>query len=865
MSSPTKTPTKTTYDYDTAGLTESEDDKTQRSAGSNVTSRSSDSRTNTTVTGLSKNTSWAEVVAGNYGKVEENHCRVIYNHTRGFYKSRELICLKSNECRSTTGGSHKTKRSKNEVAGPGIYQLCYHNERLLGGLPGTNISSAELDAKREKAKTESTEVLNEIIERKQKRIDQEIKEGLKKNKTEISEEEKASIKKAFEDDSYKNWEDEDQQTNLDLLSLDDQLEIMNRLHVADIDFMKQRHAIRTQTTTEVKVKAENETSGNKKKEKAKKANSGDSKKKAKKQDKTEDDSSVEEDRKPKARTSSSSEKKRLYVIGKGHGGAVSIGFYLEKWDNIKFIVEGCSGTMFQKVKDEKEGFRVLREYLKTNRPSWLKRKRAHYPDLEDVRKAIKKAKTQKKKKKSYSFCSSSSSSESESSVHSDSSSNNEDSSDDDSSSDDPSSSSVSSSSDEESDESESSSSNSSSDSSHGRARKRSHKKKRAKHSKKRSKKSHKSKKNKKKKNKKAKKKPRFKLTSQMTKRSRTDESVGESRKLFGVSINNHRTLLEELAPSNAGSKGAKVIMEQIDDFTAFPRVQGKKSNSNTEEFRNLTEALTGTVQFWNGNNDNNYNDISRNVLGKISKEKTDDSFQNLATKLSKKHHSLLDAFKANIAAVLEFVYRITSDQSEYLAEQTLVFKIGQDTLNNYMSLLNYHVGLLNTWTWPQVQVLLKHHAENLWEIRNEFSTRDQVMCRLYTYLRDGAKKNWVSAEVLQEQLVRHRTREDPGGGNENRNGSSGGGTQGGDNGNGDDGSGTTNLGGGSNCSHCRTCCIHHGGKAKCPWKDLSKNKAVEGASEFIPKYVTEHMEAAVAALRERLANENNEQGGGAQQ
>ena len=92
--------------------------------------------------------------------------------------------------------------------------------------------------------------------------------------------------------------------------------------------------------------------------------------------------------------------------------------------------------------------------------------------------------------------------------------------------------------------------------------------------------------------------------------SRSDESVGEPKKLFGISINHHRNLVEKIAPDGASSQGAKILMETIDEFTAFPKVQGKKNNSNSEEWRNLTQALTGEKQFWNGNNDNNYNNYS---------------------------------------------------------------------------------------------------------------------------------------------------------------------------------------------------------------------------------------------------------------
>ena len=132
------------------------------------------------------------------------------------------------------------------------------------------------------------------------------------------------------------------------------------------------------------------------------------------------------------------------------------------------------------------------------------------------------------------------------------------------------------------------------------------------------------------------------------------------------------------------------------------------------------------------------------------------------------------------------------------------------------------------------------------------------MCKIYTYLRDGSKNNWVCTKVLQEQLVRKRTQEDSGGGN----GNSGGNRNNEGNGNTPDGEGdggdTTNLAAGDRCAHCCTCCIHLDGKRKCPWKQLTQNKAIIAANDFICKYVEEHMVDAVEMLQER----NNNEGGG---
>jgi hypothetical protein len=89
--------------------------------------------------------------------------------------------------------------------------------------------------------------------------------------------------------------------------------------------------------------------------------------------------------------SESDKRRRLYVIARGKGGLISVGFYREAWDDIEFLVDHHSKGKYTRVHSEHEGMKYLNKYFHSRdirRPKWLKEGVPHYPHLSKIRRHL---------------------------------------------------------------------------------------------------------------------------------------------------------------------------------------------------------------------------------------------------------------------------------------------------------------------------------------------------------------------------------------------------------------------------------------------------------------------------------------------
>ena len=135
---------------------------------------------------------------------------------------------------------------------------------------------------------------------------------------------------------------------------------------------------------------------------------------------------------------------------------------------------------------------------------------------------------------------------------------------------------------------------------------------------------------------------------------------------------------------------------------------------------------------------------------------------------------------------------------------SLAMRISRDTLHSYMSLLNHLAGVANIRGWEACLSQLKHHSDKLSLIRGKYRHRIQMVCRIYTYLRDGQNKSWMSLRIQQNEITSLRSQMVQGEGAVQ----------------------------GYGCSHCKTA-LHGGGRTSCPWVGKTSAEAKKAANAFM--------------------------------
>ena len=287
-----------------------------------------------------------------------------------------------------------------------------------------------------------------------------------------------------------------------------------------------------------------------------------------------------------------------------------------------------------------------------------------------------------------------------------------------------------------------------------------------------------------------------------------DPSLGKENDLFNVSIKNVNGLEQGLGPSGIGKKTRHLLLEQMEDMTAYPR---HSSTNATEGIGELVEAVTGfkhhEQEKLGGSSDTGWKHKNRNVLGSV-KSATD--LNNILSYLLEEQHTILETCAGNMESVLLNAH-IGSDLATQMVASSLGFRISRDTLHAYFSLLNHLAGVNSTAGWELCKEQLTHHSEKIGLICNKYCSRLQMVCKIYIYLREGQSKNWMSLKLHTAQLnslTKLLTASNAGA------------------------TGAGNSSGYGPCSHCKTT-LHGGGKNSCPWKDESSVEAKKKAKTVL--------------------------------
>lgn len=756
-------------------------------------------------------------------RVTEDHCRIIYAENVGSYKKEPTICLKKKDCKSTLGGiNHKGRRELEPdiMIKPGFYEAATNaSGTIVGAQPGTYrsllemknyIRSRNMDAYQQFQSLEALRsgTVDDAFFPKLVKQEEKLKVTAKEEPSSSSPVAQVSFKLEPEESkpilpSFATKLKKENETKNDI-SIDvklakmeesiwsrvsDLLTAVQDKHVQQNDILLQALKDLKSSNTETNKTESQAVAETDKLEKALLPNPVLAPKNG-------TPNTVTARSKDEQSSDSSDASATLYVIASGVLDPDCIGFYNVPFADIKPLVHGVNGAAYTTVDDYDDGFTFIKNHHKMFRskcPSWVRKGVPYFPDLKKLKKLLQKSKSHKKKKASHKKGKSSR----RGSDPDPSASDPSDESDDTQYSD-----------DDDSDESE----RHSSDTDTKSKSKRSHRKKGSK-------------------------KDKVDSISDFGFQNsiRPDESMGKNDELFGVSVNNHHELVEELTPVGMGKRTSEAFFDQITDFSAYPKQQGKTSNNDVlNKLANVAEqAFTRRKHTLNSNIDSGYQDSTRNFLLTFAKESDDDKLLETQSNLTAASGRLLTRFLGKLTGVLQQVYiHDTTIEIEEMAKSTLVFRIGRDTLQYYENLLTHHVGMLGKHDWDEVKFCLLFHGRKMADVRQEYSTRAQVICALYIYLRNYNKTKWTDITLVQKQLEITQKKVDTRLTNLNTNASSSSSKKKAEKDSEKEPEGDSLLAGLKLCGHCRTY-LHAPGKKNCPWKTKGRGEAQRLAKAFM--------------------------------
>ena len=223
-----------------------------------------------------------------------------------------------------------------------------------------------------------------------------------------------------------------------------------------------------------------------------------------------------------------------------------------------------------------------------------------------------------------------------------------------------------------------------------------------------------------------------------------DTSIGKETELFGISLKNVNGLEKGLGPKSLGKTTNSLLLENIDDMSAYPRHISRK---NSEALGEFVEAVTDMNNQYDGRRggtkDTGWRHKSRNALEAI---KNEEGLTATLAYILEESHNILETCQGDLESIL-----INAIQDEGTAttiiSNSYAMRIARDTLNSYQSILNHLASVNNTRGWAACSSQLKHHSEKIGLIRGKYRHRIQMICRIYIYFRDEINKNWTSLKL----------------------------------------------------------------------------------------------------------------------
>jgi hypothetical protein len=341
----------------------------------------------------------------------------------------------------------------------------------------------------------------------------------------------------------------------------------------------------------------------------------------------------------------------------------------------------------------------------------------------------------------------------------------------------------------------------------------------------------------------------------------SDPSVGDKKRIFGLSING-REIDASAGPPNMREKDAAEFYCAAVDVTSLPGMFASSGNGTDElydEAQRTTEMAATLLSTAIGKkaqiHDSLWKTAKRHSMGTIKTVETLFKFVKGVGKAEK------PAFEQQENAIQVFMLSRHYDEdtiSEYcqggfLPRLTLA---SYRYYNNMLSIIR-QLAYDHPTFWDQgpAKAMLEFHSERLLQIRQNSLTRKALVLQTYVYLRDSSAKGFYHESMTESLWDRLATIAKSHEGNSEK---------------GVGGSGASKVTSKDNertprCSHCRSAKLHELAKVRpskqtCPLKDLSPKKAKLVAKSAVEKWEKSPSEGGFkTALEAAIANAKEEE------
>jgi hypothetical protein len=245
-----------------------------------------------------------------------------------------------------------------------------------------------------------------------------------------------------------------------------------------------------------------------------------------------------------------------------------------------------------------------------------------------------------------------------------------------------------------------------------------------------------------------------------------DPSTGDPKKIHDVSINITSEVRNLLCPKGLTQDMQSRMLEVTPDVLTC---QGKSSmvKAGSEfEVESMWNRYAGAMQdiaavqaqrIGSQTRDTQWGLPSQNTLAKVKSLK--DAME-LADELASNRTSVLECAKSNYLEVLFAAGWTIEDAKIYCEQGGLIFLVTK-TYDNLSALVQQIIGkaFQNPDQWSKIgQPRIDFHASQLGQFRAFSNRRELLLCRNYTYLRDGQSSSFQDTKLLSkltEQLMEH--------------------------------------------------------------------------------------------------------------
>jgi hypothetical protein len=285
-----------------------------------------------------------------------------------------------------------------------------------------------------------------------------------------------------------------------------------------------------------------------------------------------------------------------------------------------------------------------------------------------------------------------------------------------------------------------------------------------------------------------------------------DKSIGTKNEIFGIGMKKERALFTALAPKGSSDATMRSLGECIVDGTALPGTYSGSGGSYLDEGgdsgnRQLAETMSHAFNITQGGQgivgnvrrcDNGYASPRRISLKQV---KDVEGLHELEREVGRSIPSAIENMELAFGSALDSFGWTDEDLERYMAGGLMPF-LGIHTMRLYADLIR-ELACRIVDGWDRVKMDIKYFCNKLALIRANAPSRLLCMCRTYVFLRDQKANNFTSLDRYGSHfnalytLLKEQREGEPS----------------------------------VSCAKCKQKHHHPGGRAVCPFKDVTDAKA----------------------------------------